>query len=54
MRARRVGRYLLGAVVLLAYRYEKLVAELQRVGLRVEASTFNPEAEAYMVVAGCG
>lgn len=34
------------------YRHEQLVAELQRVGLRVEASTFNPEAEEYMVVAG--
>jgi SAM-dependent methyltransferase len=34
------------------YRYEELVAELQSVGLEVEASTFNPEAEEYMVVAG--
>jgi hypothetical protein len=34
------------------YRYEELVAELKRVGLGVEASTFNPETEEYMVVAG--
>ena len=33
------------------YRYEELVAELRSVGLGVEASTFNPEAEEYMVVA---
>lgn len=34
------------------YRYQELVAELQSVGLGVEASTFNPEAEEYLVVAG--
>jgi SAM-dependent methyltransferase len=34
------------------YRYEELVAELRSVGLGVEASTFNPEAEEYMMVAG--
>lgn len=33
------------------YRYDDLVADLQRVGLRVERSTFDPEAEGYMVVA---
>ena len=34
------------------YRYEELVAELQTAGLRVQASTFNPDAEVYMIVAG--
>ncbi|MER6940576.1 class I SAM-dependent methyltransferase [Nocardioides sp. NPDC127514] len=33
------------------YRYDELEAELQRVGLQVELSTFNPEAENYTVVA---
>lgn len=33
------------------YQYEQLVAELQSVGLTVEANTFNPEAEEYRVVA---
>lgn len=33
------------------YRYDDLVSELQRVGLSVERSDFDPEAEGYMVVA---
>lgn len=33
------------------YRYDELVAELDRVGLRVETSTFDREAENYRVVA---
>jgi SAM-dependent methyltransferase len=33
------------------YRYEELEVELQRVGLRMELSTFDPEAENYLVVA---
>lgn len=33
------------------YPYQDLVAELQRVGLAVTASNFNPEAEEYRVVA---
>jgi SAM-dependent methyltransferase len=33
------------------YRYDELEAELRRVGLRTEMSTFNPEAENYMLVA---
>lgn len=33
------------------YRYDELVTELHSVGLRVETSTFDPEAEGYMVVA---
>ncbi|WP_346345527.1 class I SAM-dependent methyltransferase [Streptomyces sp. SID5643] len=33
------------------YRYDELEIELQRVGLRTEMSTFNPDAENYMVVA---
>jgi|SRR5215203_6742794 len=33
------------------FRYEQLVAELESVGLTVDASTFNPEAEEYRVVA---
>ncbi|HEY0948735.1 class I SAM-dependent methyltransferase [Nocardioides sp.] len=33
------------------YRYDDLVSELRRVGLRVESSTFDPEAEGYTVVA---
>ena len=33
------------------YRYDELEVELRRVGLRTEMSTFNPEAENYMVVA---
>ena len=34
------------------YRYEELVAQLQSVGLKVETTTFNPDVEGYMVVAG--
>lgn len=34
------------------YRYEELVAQLQSVGLKVKRTTFNPDAEGYMVVAG--
>jgi SAM-dependent methyltransferase len=33
------------------YRYDDLVSALQRVGLTVEKSTFDPRAEDYMVVA---
>ncbi|WP_296606867.1 hypothetical protein [Nocardioides sp.] len=33
------------------YRYDDLVSELQRVGLDVESSTFQPEADNYTVVA---
>lgn len=33
------------------YRHDVLQAELQQVGLRTEVSTFNPDAENYMVVA---
>ena len=33
------------------FRYEDLCVELQRAGLRVEKSTFNAEAEGYLVVA---
>ena len=33
------------------YRYEELEAELHRAGLRTELSTFDPEAENYLVVA---
>jgi hypothetical protein len=33
------------------FRYEQLVAELGSVGLTVDASIFNPEAEDYRVVA---
>lgn len=33
------------------YRHDELEVELHRVGLRAERSTFNPEAENYMVVA---
>ncbi|MEU0314156.1 hypothetical protein [Nocardioides sp. NPDC006273] len=33
------------------YRYDELEAELHQVGLRTETSTFNPEAENYIVVA---
>lgn len=33
------------------YRYDDLVSELQRVGLGVERSTFDPEAQDYTVVA---
>ncbi len=33
------------------FRYEQLVAELESVGLTVDASTFNPEAEEYRVIA---
>jgi hypothetical protein len=34
------------------FRYDELVAQLHTVGLEVEASTFDPEADGYMVVAG--
>jgi SAM-dependent methyltransferase len=34
------------------YRYEELVAELQSVGLGIVESTFDPDGEVYMVVAG--
>ncbi len=34
------------------FRYEELVAQLQSVGLKVETSTFDPDADGYMVVAG--
>jgi len=34
------------------YRYDELEDELSRVGLRTEMSTFDPEAENYLVVAG--
>ncbi len=33
------------------YRYEELEVELHRVGLRTDVSTFDLEAENYMVVA---
>src|SRR3954463_15888565 len=33
------------------FRYEQLVAELESVGLTVDANTFHPEAEEYRVVA---
>jgi hypothetical protein len=33
------------------YRYEELEADLDRVGLRTETSTFDPDAENYTVVA---
>jgi SAM-dependent methyltransferase len=33
------------------YQYDELAAELHQVGLRTERSTYNPEAENYMVVA---
>lgn len=33
------------------YRYGQLASELQSLGLRVEKSTFDPEAEGYLVVA---
>lgn len=33
------------------YRYDELEVELHRVGLRTEMSTFDPEAENYMVLA---
>ena len=34
------------------FRYEELVAQLHSVGLRVETTTFDPDADGYMVVAG--
>jgi SAM-dependent methyltransferase len=34
------------------YQYEELVAQLQSVGLKVETTTFNPDVEGYLVVAG--
>lgn len=33
------------------FRYEELVAALRSVGMELERSTFDPEAEEYMVVA---
>ncbi|CAI9413743.1 tRNA 5-carboxymethoxyuridine methyltransferase [Nocardioides sp. T2.26MG-1] len=33
------------------YRYDELESDLHRLGLRVEKSTFDPEAEGYLVVA---
>lgn len=36
------------------FRYEELVAQLQTVGLEVETTTFDPDADGYMVVAGSG
>lgn len=33
------------------YRYDELGSELHSLGLRIEKSTFDPEAEGYMVVA---
>jgi hypothetical protein len=33
------------------FRYDQLAAELESVGLTVDANTFNPEAEEYRVVA---
>ena len=34
------------------FRYQELVAQLQSVGLKVETTTFDPDADGYMVVAG--
>ncbi len=34
------------------YRYEDLVAQLRSVGLTVRSSTFDPEGDNYVVVAG--
>ena len=34
------------------FRYEELVAQLQTVGLTVETTTFDPDADGYLVVAG--
>lgn len=34
------------------FRYEELVAQLQSVGLEVETTTFDPDADGYVVVAG--
>ncbi len=34
------------------FRYEELVALLQSVGLEVETTTFDPDADGYLVVAG--
>lgn len=34
------------------FRYDDLVAELENVGLRVEATTFDPATDGYLVVAG--
>ncbi|CAA9395775.1 MAG: HigA protein (antitoxin to HigB), partial [uncultured Nocardioides sp.] len=33
------------------FRYEDLVAELERVGLTVETTTFDPASDGYVVVA---
>ncbi len=34
------------------YRYEDLVAQMRSVGLTVQSSTFDPESDGYLVVAG--
>ncbi len=34
------------------YRYEHLVAQLQSVGLTVQSTTFDPQSDGYLVVAG--
>jgi SAM-dependent methyltransferase len=34
------------------FRHEELLAQLQSVGLEVETTTFDPDADGYMVVAG--
>jgi hypothetical protein len=34
------------------FRHEELVSQLQSVGLKIETTTFDPDAEGYMVVAG--
>ena len=34
------------------FRYEDLVAQLQSVGLKVQSTTFDPESDGYLVVAG--
>ena len=36
------------------YRYEDLVTQLQSVGLTVQSTTFDPESDGYVVVAGRG
>jgi hypothetical protein len=42
----------LDGVTFWPYRYEELVAKLQSVGLGIVESTFDPDADVYMVVAG--
>lgn len=42
---------LVGKVEDMRYRYDELEVELRRVGFRTEMSTFDLEAENYMVVA---